>query len=322
VNFNSGKLLEKCLDSIKRFPPDCDYEIIVVDNGSADGNQSTVLAWDRVRFVQNNWNAGFAGGNNQAFQMARGEYFLLMNPDTEARKGALDSLIDCADAHPGAGLISARLINPDGTTQVGFNIRCLPGLLTAFNQLLMIDEVWPTNPLTRRYMGLDLDYDKPQAVEQPAASALLYRRTTWEKVGEFDIRFSNWYNDVDLCKRVRDGGWEIIYCPSAHVMHHGGMGSASRALARAVVEVYRSQRLYFFKHFGPWGYKADSVLIIIGMFMRQLVLTIMPGMARSVNTRVNHDRPDALRLAFKRVLHDTLHTWTSLPAQFQTALKE
>jgi len=195
-------------------------------------------------------------------------------------------------------------------------------LSTIFSQLLMIDEIWPANPLTRCYMGLDLDYDQPQAVEQPAASALLYQRTTWEKVGGFDIRFSNWYNDVDLCKRVRDGGWEIIYCPSAHVMHYGGMGSASRALAGTIVEAYRSQRLYFLKHFGPWGYKADSVLIITGMLMRQMVLSILPGRARLVNTSANQDRPDALRFAFKEALRDTWHTWASLPTQFQTASRE
>lgn len=321
VNYNSGKLLQQCLASIKRFPPNCDYEIIVVDNNSTDGSQSDPLSWECVNIIQNDRNAGFAGGNNQAFQAAKGEYLLLLNPDTEVYEGSLDAIVACADAQPDAGLISARLINADGTTQVGFNIRRLPGLLTAFNQLLMIDEIWPGNPMTRRYMGLDLDYDKLQKVEQPAASALLYRRTTWEKVGGFDVQFSNWYNDVDLCKRVRDGGWGIIYCPSANIMHYGGMGSASRVLASALVEMYRSQRLYYFKHFGPWGYKSDSALIIAGMFIRWMVLAIRPGRSSSVNTRISHDCPDTLRLAFKGVLRDTLNTWTNLPAHFQSASK-
>ena len=321
VNYNSGKLLKQCLASIKRFPPNSDYEIIVVDNNSTDGFQSDTLALECGNIIQNDWNAGFAGGNNQAFQVAKGEYLLLLNPDTEVYEGALDALVACADARPGAGLISARLINTDGTTQVGFNIRRLPGLLTAFNQLLMVDEIWPGNPMPRRYMGLDLDYDKLQEVEQPAASALLYRRTTWEKVGGFDIQFSNWYNDMDLCKRVRDGGWEIIYCPTSHVMHYGGMGSSSRLLASALVEMYRSQRLYYFKHFGPWGYKVDSALIVVGMFIRWMVLAILPGRASSVNTRINHDCPDALRQAFKGVLCDTLNTWTNLPAHFRSASK-
>lgn len=322
VNYNSSKLLGRCLESIRRFPPNCEYEIIVVDNNSMDMSQLNILAYDRVRFVLNKWNAGFAGGNNQAFRLAKGEYLLLLNPDTEVRNGALDALICCADAHPKAGLISARLINPDGTTQVGFNIRRLPGLLVAFNQLLMIDEILPINPLTRCYMGFDLDYSQLQAVEQPAASALLYRRTTWEQVGGFDIRFSNWYNDVDLCKRVLDAGDEIIYCPAANVMHYGGMGAASRALASAIVETYRSQRLYYFKHYGLAGYGIVSSLIIIGMLMRQLVLTVMPGKARAVNTRATQDCPDTMRLAFKEVLRDTWRTWRSLPVQFQSASKE
>jgi GT2 family glycosyltransferase len=320
INYNSNLLLAACLASIKRHPPSCDYEIIVVDNGSVDGSQRCAQDDKAVHLLQNNKNEGFAKANNQAFALSVGEYLLLLNADTEAQPVAFDELLMFADLHPQAGLVSAKLLNLDGTPQIGFNIRRLPGFAMAFCQLLLLDEVFPRNPITRNAGCWGLSYDQPQKVEQPAASALLYRRTTWEQVGGFDPIFTNWYNDCDLCKRVRDAGWGIWLCPSAHVLHYGGMGSASCQVSGVILEIYKSQRLYFLKHFGPWGYKTVSMLIIIGMFMRQIVLTISPGVARSVNMRAVQDHPDAMRSAFKKVLYDTWHTWTSLPLQFKIDL--
>lgn len=313
VNYNSSKLLEKCLDSIRCFPPDCEFEIIVVDNNSTDGIPSVVFTWDRVRLVENKRNAGFAAGNNQAFQLAKGEYYLLLNPDTEVRKGMFDALIGCADAHPGAGLISARLINPDGTTQIGFNVRRFPRMITAVAQLLLLDEIWPQNPLTRMAGCFDMDYTQVQIVEQPAASALLFRKAVWQHVGGFDEQFLNWYNDVDLCKRVWMAGWGVLFCPSALVMHHGGMGSVSRAVKGAVVESYRSQRLYFRKYSGLAAYGCLNMLIVGGMLLRLAVLKIWPAVKTRVHIRTQQDMPDEMAGAFRAVLFDTLRTWRHLP---------
>ena len=314
VNYNSGKLLEACLDSLVHYPPSCNYEVIVVDNNSVDGSEKTISRYQQIRLVQNSYNAGFAKANNQAFIASSGEYLFLLNADTEVKPNALDCLLACADNHPRAGLISARLINPDGSNQIGFNIRKLPGLSTAFTQLIMIDEVWPGNPLTRRYMGVDLDYEQLQEVEQPAASALLYRRAAWEEIGGFDPLFPNWYNDVDLCKRVREAGWQILYCPSAHIMHYGGMGGVSRTVTSVVIETYRSQRLYFLKHFGRWGYWYDSFLIMSGMLLRAAILRVSSKFQSLVNVSSKKHNDDSIRLAFEEVLIDTIRTWKSLSA--------
>jgi GT2 family glycosyltransferase len=315
VNYNSGRLLASCLDSLTRYSPSCLYEVIVVDNHSEDGSLGIVNVFPRTLLIQNQDNVGFAKANNQAFAISRGEYLLMLNADAELTRGALDQLLSCAAAHPQAGLVSAKLVNPDGSPQVGFNVRRLPNLTTAFAQLMLLDEIFPNNPLTRRYMGLDLDYNRLQRVEQPAASALLYRRTAWAQVGSFDERFSNWYNDVDLCKRVRDAGWELWFCPSAQVMHYGGIGAASRTAQSAIVEAYRSQRLYFYKHFGWLGYGLVSGFMIIGMILRLALLAILPTAKSRVNTRVKQDHPRAIRDAFKAVLIDVLKTWSTGPSR-------
>jgi N-acetylglucosaminyl-diphospho-decaprenol L-rhamnosyltransferase len=314
ANYNSGQLLSACLDSIERFSPSCAYEVIVVDNNSKDGSQEAARNRAGVTLVQNRKNTGFASANNQAFACSHGDYLLLLNADTEIQSGSLDNLLQCADVYPKAGLITAKLLNPDGTPQVGFNVRRLPNLLSAFCQLVLIDEIWPSNPVTRSHMCLDLDYDSLQFVEQPAASALLLRRAAWVEVGGFDEQFTNWYNDVDLCKRVRAGGWDILFCPSAQVMHYGGMGVASRAAQSAIVEAYRSQRLYYRKHFGRSGYAAINTMIVIGMSLRLIGLSFRPDLENRVKTHARKDSTkNALKDAFNKVLVDTIQTWSSLP---------
>lgn len=312
VNYNSRHLLSSCLRSIVAFPPTSDYEIIVVDNNSADGSECSADISPRTTLVRNENNAGFARGNNQAFTRAGGDYLLLLNADTEVTPGAFDRLLAFADAHPQAGLVSAKLLDPDGTYQTGFNVRRLPGITTAIAQLTLLDEIWPHNPLTRRYMAADLDSNRPQQVEQPAASALLYRRRAYEQLGGLDEQFPNWYNDVDLCYRVRAAGWQVWYCPAAEVIHHGGMGAVSRAAVSVVIESYRSQRRYFYKHFGTSGYTIVSGFVVVGMLLRLLSLTVQPQLARRVNTRAQQSAPDSMRAAFRAVLRDTLRTWGSL----------
>jgi len=316
VNYNSGGLLETCLNSIKLFPPSFDYEIIVIDNNSYDKSYLCANQFHNVRLIHNSDNLGFAKANNQAFAISQGEYFLMLNADTEVQSKALDELITFAETHPRAGLISAKLFNPDGSPQIGFNVRRLPNLSMAFAQLIMLDEIFPRNPITRSAGCWELDYNQPQMVEQPAASALLLRRTAWKEVGGFDTVFSNWYNDCDLCKRVRDSGWQIWFCPFAHIMHYGGMGSASRPVVDVTIEVYRSMRSYYLKHHGLFCYQSISSMIMLGMVLRVVIIYINPTLEKMVNSHALKEDILAQRRAFWSVFKDTLKSFVSLQKKF------
>jgi GT2 family glycosyltransferase len=320
VNYNSRSLLESCLDSINKFSPSYPYEIIIVDNYSTDGSLSPANKRKGIRVVQNTENVGFAAANNQAFICSKGEYLLMLNADTEVKQNSLDELIICADQHPEAGLVSAKLVNPDGSPQVCFNVRRFPGYGSEFAQLLLFDELWPKNPLTSHYLWRDLDYERLQYVEQPAASALLYRRSAWEEVGGFDERFSNWYNDVDLCKRVEQAGLKILFCPTSEILHHGGMGVASRSTDSVMIEMYRSKRMYFYKYFGYGGYLWISSLTIIGMTLRVAALFLRTDLQLRVNTRARNARSDnAIPNAFQAVFVDTITTLKVLPSLWRSA---
>lgn len=313
INYNSGSLLSECLKSIELYPPDYDYETIVVDNGSTDGSHGCVRENDHTYLIQNEKNHGFAVANNQAFNLSHGEYFLVLNADTEVQSKAIDELIAFAEKHSQAGLISAKLVNPDGSPQIGFNVRRLPNLSMAFAQLSLLDEILPRNPITRRAGCWELDHNQAQMVEQPAASALLFRRAVWEKIGGFDTIFPNWYNDCDLCKRVRDSGWEVWYCPFARIMHYGGRGSSSRAVKDVLIESYRSMRLYYLKHYGIVYYYLISFLIIMGMSVRVMILYFNPKLEKKINIHASKKDMIAQRSAFSAVFSDVVSTFLSLP---------
>jgi GT2 family glycosyltransferase len=319
VNYNSGSLLESCLDSINKYSPSYPYEIIIVDNYSTDGSLSSANNWKGIRVVQNTENMGFAAANNQAFNCSKGEYLLMLNADTEVKQNSLDELIHCADQHPEAGLVSAKLVNPDGSPQVCFNVRRFPSYGSEFAQLLLLDELWAKNPLTSHYLWRDFDYERLQYVDQPAASALLFRRSAWAEVGGFDERFRNWYNDVDLCKRVKKAGLKILFCPTSEIVHLGGMGVASRSANSVMIEMYRSKRMYFYKYFGYGGYLLISSLTIIGMALRVAALFLRADLQLRVNTRARNARSEnAIPNAFQAVYEDTIATLTVLPSLWRS----
>jgi GT2 family glycosyltransferase len=312
VNLNSGVLLDACLRSISDHEPSCNYEVIVVDNASVDDSQLCANEYKHVHLIQNDKYSGFALANNQTFDSSHGEYLLMLNADTEVQENSLDELIVFAETHPRAGLISAQLVNPDGSTQIGFNVRKLPSLGMAFMQLSLLDEIFPNNPITRSADCGDLDYNQPQLVEQPAGSALIFRRTAWEEIGGLDPTFRIWYNDCDLCKRVRDAGWEIWYCPTSRITHYGGRGSSSWAVKDVLIELYRSMRLYYLKHFGLSCYFMVSFLTMTGMLLRVLILFVNPKLEKNVSVHSSKKDRSTQRNGFWAVFRDTAGSLISL----------
>ena len=306
VNYNSTPLVDACLASIHRFPPADPFEVIVVDNASTDPATRLGPAYPGVRFLQNRENVGYAAANNQGLREGRGEFFFLLNPDTELREGTVDALVACLESRPDAGLASARLVDPDGTPQTGFMVRRLPTLAATAAQLLLLDELWPGNPVTARAACRDLDYTRVQEVEQPAASALLIRRSVWESLHGFDEAFTNWFNDVDLCMRVHRAGWKALFCPDAVVVHHGGMGAASLAVEHGLIQYYRAMRLYFLRHRGISSYVLVTLFVAVGMALRTAVVVVLPVVGRSVFTR--GDRRRGIARAFAAVFADTFRS--------------
>ncbi len=263
VNWNSGDLLARCLRSLS----DADAEVIVVDNASTDGSLERISnQFPAVRIARQAANLGFAGGVNAGARLASGRHLLLLNTDAVAAPGAVAALATFLDAHLTCGAVTGQLVGEDGQPQRGWNVRRFPTVASFAAELLMIDRLWPANPVSRRQRMLDLTYDRPLTVEQPAAACLMVRRETFEALGGMDEGFyPAWFEDVDFCRRLRAAGWQVFLVPEAVVRHRGGVAKrdlGSRAFALAW---YRNLERYVAKHHHVGARVAVKVLILLGM---------------------------------------------------------
>jgi GT2 family glycosyltransferase len=248
VNWNTRALLRSCLESLRTAlsASELSSELIVVDNASSDGSAAMVAAeFPEARLFANETNLNYAGGNNQGIAAATGEFILLLNPDTEVPVGAPDALVRLLQELPEAGAAAPALVFPDGRVQDsvrGFpSLRALTGEVTGLARLLPHTS-WGS------YRGQALPVDRPTLVDQPMASAFLVRRRALEQVGAFDEQFALFFNDVDLCFRLKLAGWAILYDPRVRVVHVGG-ASTRQVRPEAIRRSHEGLRRFYAKHY-------------------------------------------------------------------------
>ena len=269
VSWNSRELLGRCLQSLASTA----VEVVVVDNGSTDGSAELVAREHAgVRLIAESTNLGFAAAVNRGRRQASRRFVLLLNSDVEVRAGAIARLAAFLESHDDYGAAGGRLIDASGDPQRGFNIRRFPTMASFAVDLLLIDKIWPGNPITRRYLALDLDASRTQPVDQPAAACLLVRRDLLERLGGLDERFHPaWFEDVDLCRRIAGAGWRIGYVADAEFQHLGGVAMRALGLPTFTRIWYRNLRRYVAKHHAPFAYVATTALVAIGMLLRVAV---------------------------------------------------
>lgn len=166
-------------------------------------------------------------------------------------------------------------MNDSGEPERGFTFRRLPTLASLLSEAMLLNQVWPSNPINRRYRCLDADYSKPQHVEQPAAACLAIAREAWEGIGGMDTEFAPvWFEDVDLCKRLIDSGRKIVYCPAARFRHRGAHSVGKLAFRDKQVFWYANMLRYTRKHFSTGRVLVLRVGIVAGMLLRSLAVLI------------------------------------------------
>ncbi|MFM1874189.1 MAG: hypothetical protein RL398_3611, partial [Planctomycetota bacterium] len=221
LSWNTKALTLACLRALFAESPRFDREVIVVDNGSADGSADAIAAaFPQVTLVRNADNRLYAAGNNQGAAAARGEFLCTLNSDTEVREGALDALVDFLRAHPDYGAVAPKLVDPDGSVQHA--CQRFPTLATALCFDSWWGTFWPGSAVQARYLMRDFDHLSSCDVDQPPGAVFVMRLDEWRKYGGLDERLSLFYNDVDLSKRLWRDGRKIRYLATAEVMHHRG----------------------------------------------------------------------------------------------------
>lgn len=206
--------------------------VVVVDNAFGDqqgvGDARAQIA-ERTTVVSLDTPHGFAAANNRGLQRAAAPYALLLNSDVLVEPDAIATLLRAFAAHPRAAAAGGRLVDPQTlATQAQYRPRPFPTLANFLVIVLAIEELWPANPVTRRYHGSsdDDELSVRTVAAQPAAAALLVRRAAMDAIGGFDERFWFWFEDSDLLLRLAARG-DILYVPAAVFRHLGG-GSFSR----------------------------------------------------------------------------------------------
>jgi len=270
ISFNTRDLLRECLDSLlaecARLPESMAVEILVVDNASRD-NSAEMVAREFVsaspesnsrfvvRLISSNVNLGFGAANNVALEQAQGRYLVLLNSDAFFHEGALARAVELMDANPTTGVGGARLVSRDGGWQP--SARCFHSI---WNDALVITGLSGRFPHSRIFGAPDRTWADPNQAANvdwvPGAFSIL-RRSALVKAGCFDPAFFLYYEEVDLCRRIKAAGFKISYWPDVVVTHIGGESSRqlssltfSKSASQVVKWRMRSTLLYYRKHHG------------------------------------------------------------------------
>jgi hypothetical protein len=262
VTYNSSAEIGACLDAALA----TGAEIVVVDNASQDGTIAEV-ARRGVRLVANSENRGFAGAVNQGFAELKNPFVLLLNPDAVIQSSLEPLRLACE--LPGSAGAGGQLVDATGQAQVGFMVRRLPTAAVLALEALLLNRIWPGNPVNRRYRCLGLDNSSRSTVEQPAGAFFMVRRAVWQELGGLDENFYPvWFEDVDFCHRIRDRGFCLYYIPEAVAKHTGGHSVTHLPLEMRLIYWYRGLLRYSAKHYGPFAFRAVCLAVVTGSILR------------------------------------------------------
>jgi len=247
VTYHARDLLRDCLNSLCE-GNDLELEIIVVDNGSRDGvGEMLASNFPQVQFIENDHNLGYTRPMNQALKSGAGRFLMQLNPDTLILPGAIESLVEFLDAHPGVGICGPKVLNRDRTLQKP----CRRGesrpwaVISYFTGL---STLFPKSKLFGEYLMNYKDPDEIHPVAGVAGSCMLIRREVVEQIGYLDERFFAYQEDADFCFRARQAGWQVYYVPTAQIIHFGSMGGSRVEPYRSIIEWHKSYFRYYRKN--------------------------------------------------------------------------
>ena len=285
VNYNVKYYLDQCIRSVLRafVLMHTPAEIIVVDNHSADGSVDYLekrypqMLYPMVRFVRSAHNLGFARANNIAIRQSRGEYVLLLNPDTIVGEDALKASVDFMDAHEDAGAVGVRMLGAQGRRAMESR-RGLPTPMVSFFKMLGFCNRWPHHRLFGKYYMGYLPWDEPCQIEVVSGAYCMLRRKALDEVGLLDEDFFMYGEDIDLSYRVLKGGYHNYYMP-VDILHYKGE-STQKSSFRYVHVFYEAMLIFFRKHYSGMTFLlslpiktaiyAKALMALVGMLSERM----------------------------------------------------
>ncbi|WP_345238331.1 glycosyltransferase [Hymenobacter saemangeumensis] len=269
VNYNVCYFLEQALLSVRRAVEKLGQpvEVFVVDNNSADGSVAMVRArFPEVILIANHDNPGFSKANNQALRIAKGEYQLLLNPDTVVEEDTFRACCEFMDQHPDCGGLGVKMLDGQGRF-LPESKRALPTPAVAFYKMFGLAALFPKSRTFGRYHLGFLDNDKTHAVEVLSGAFMLMRKAALDQVGLLDEDYFMYGEDIDLSYRLTLGGWKNYYFPGTRIIHYKGE-STKRTSVNYVFVFYRAMVIFARKHFAPGNAGTFSLLINLAIWLR------------------------------------------------------
>ena len=255
VNYKVAGLVERCIASVYEYTQDVKFEIYLIDNASGDDVVQRISSkFPGVNIIANNRNLGFATACNQGIQLSRGEFVLLLNPDTELKDDAISKVVAKMHLEQDVGIAGIHLLNPDGTHQSS-GVRRFPRPL---DQLLILLKVPHMGPIGRiglirpidKYLMSNFDYRDTQDVDQVMGAFFCIRCDLINQIGPLDQKFFLWFEEVDFCCRAKNANWRVRYYHDIDVVHHRGTSFGQVSTFRKQAWMRRSLRRYMRKHHG------------------------------------------------------------------------
>ncbi len=278
VNHNSTDELVACLSSIDRHGMGYEMHIIVVDNVSHDDVDRVSRRFPVVELMKNPYNAGFARAVNDGLSRGSADFIMVMNPDTVVTPGFFENMIDFMVAHPRIAILGPKVLNEDGSLQG--SARSFPTFSTLlFGRTSLLTRFFPRSPLARKSMPvLSSDGVSPMDVEWVSGACMLVRRSAVSTVGKVDERFFVYWEDVDWCRRMRDGGWRVVYYPRATIVHRVGASSETK-----IMKSLLTFHISFFRYYEKYARMPlvmTAPLVCAGLALRFLVVAGLAMMRR------------------------------------------
>lgn len=261
LNHNTKDLLRQCLDSISG-----PYEIIVVDNNSSDGSVEMVKKeFLQVKIIARKVNDGFARGNNAAKNMATGEYVLFLNSDTKIYPGTLEKMVDFMDSNPKIGISTCKILLPDGKLYYA----CHRGFPTPLNSFLY-------------FLGLPSSYypkyqNNIHEIDACSGTFLLIRKNLLDKINWFDEDYFAYGEDLEMCYRVKELGYKVMFNPTVKILHYWGASSGLKSTSKKIAITnpqnqakwnnarYEAMKIFYNKHYRQKYSALFRQLIFLGI---------------------------------------------------------
>lgn len=256
VSFNTKHLIDRCINSLKKSSENLNYEIIIVDNGSKDGSVEYIKEnYKEIILIESGGNIGFAAANNLGYKSSQGEFIILLNSDAFVENEGIARALEKMEENKSIGLAGVKLIGENGEWQP--SARTFPGIMTDFYTISGLSGKYPQSRIFGKFDLTYLDQNEEIVCDWVPGAFSIIRRNVIDEVGFFDERFFLYFEEVDLCKRIKEAGYKIVYWPDIRVIHIGG-GSTSffseKLVSKSGMQMtlwrLQSQYLYYRKNYG------------------------------------------------------------------------